>query len=51
MYDNVCESKIILIIFLKEKKITHGTSVIGTTAVHEILESGQLIGAPVVTSL
>lgn len=33
------------------KKITHGTAVIGASSLCEVLESGQLTGAPVVTSL
>lgn len=36
---------------LKKKKITHGTAVIGASSVCEVLKSGQLTGAPVVTSL
>lgn len=53
MYDHVCKSKISLFL-LKEKqtkKKTHSTSVIGAPTVHEVLKSGQLMGAPVVTSL
>lgn len=49
MYDNNCKSKISFL--LKEKKKTkHDSPVIGAS-VHDVLESGQLMGAPVVTSL
>lgn len=36
---------------LKKKTQPHGTLVIGASSVHEVLESGQLMGAPVMTSL
>ena len=37
--------------FSLKKKKNHGTPVIGVSFVYEILKSGQLMGAPVVTSL
>lgn len=50
MYGNVCKSKII-IISPERKKNNPWHSVIGASSVHEVLESSQLMGAPVVTSL
>lgn len=35
----------------KKQKTVHGTPVVGVPSVHESHKSGQLMGAPVVTSL
>lgn len=51
MYDNVCKSEISSFLLKGKNKRTHGLPVIGASCVHEVLESGQLMGAPVVTSL
>lgn len=48
----VCKSKISLFLLKeKKKKTVRGTPVIGVPSVHESHKSGQLMGAPVVTSL